>query len=229
MGLVFDIETIGYEFETLSESQQEFLLRYAEQEKDEVKKVEKIEDVKRYLSLYPFTAKIIAIGLLNTETENTVVLFESSESDEWVSDEKKTKYKPLPEVEMIKFFWDCVSKVDTVITFNGRNFDIPFIMLRSALLKIRPTKNLLKNRYDSTSHIDLLEQFTFYGITKKFNLDFYCHAFGIESPKSKGITGMEVKELYKAGRIKDIAIYCGDDVRATYELYKIWKEYLNLS
>lgn len=228
MSLVFDIETVGYEFETLSESQQEFLLRYAEQEKDEIKRSEKIEEAKRYLSLYPFTAKIIAIGMLNTETENIMVLYEGEENEEWESIEKKTKYKSLNEYEMITYFWDCVSKVDTVITFNGRNFDIPFIMLRSALLKIKPTKNLIKSRYDSTTHIDLLEQMTFYGIIKKFNLDFYCYAFGIESPKSKGITGMEVKELYKAKRVKDIAIYCGDDVKATYKLYKIWNEYLNI-
>jgi predicted PolB exonuclease-like 3'-5' exonuclease len=39
---------------------------------------------------------------------------------------------------------------------------------------------------------------------------------------------MEVKELYKAGKVKDIAVYCGEDIRATYELYKIWDEYLNI-
>lgn len=229
MNLVFDIETVGYEFESLSESQQEYLLRYAEQEKDITKREEKIEDAKRYLSLYPFTAKIVAIGMLNTETENVMVLYESNEKDEWISEEKSTRYKPLSENEMLEYFWTCIEKVEKVITFNGRNFDIPFIMLRSAMLKIKPSKNLLKGRFDSTNHIDLLEQFTFYGITRKFNLDFYCHAFGIESPKSKGITGMEVKELYKAGRVKDIAIYCGDDVKATYKLYKIWNEYLNFA
>lgn len=39
---------------------------------------------------------------------------------------------------------------------------------------------------------------------------------------------MEVKELYKAGRIKEIAVYCSEDVKATYELYKIWNAYLNI-
>ncbi len=74
----------------------------------------------------------------------------------------------------------------------------------------------------------MLEQFTYYGLTKKFNLDFYCRAFGVESPKSQGISGMEVKNLYDAGKIKEIAVYCGKDVIATYELYKIWDEYLNI-
>lgn len=228
MNLVFDIETVGVDFETLSESQQEFLLRYTESEKDDRKKKELVEESKRYLSLYPYTAKIIAIGLFNTEKERAIVLYENSENDEWIAEEKITKYKPADETQMLKYFWKYAAQAEKVISFNGRNFDLPFIMIRSAINGIKPTKNFLKNRFDASHHIDLLEQLTFYGLTKKFNLDFYCHAFGIESPKSKGITGMEVKELYRAGRMKDIAIYCHADVKATFELYKIWNEYLNI-
>lgn len=228
MNLVFDIETVGFDFEKLSESQQEYLLRFAELENDFEKRTHAEEDAKRYLSLYPFTAKIVAIALLNTETKNEMILYEGEEKDEYVIEEKNVKYKPMDEEKMIKNFWHYVSKAEKVITFNGRNFDIPFIMVRSAINKIKPSRNFIKNRFDSTSHIDLLEQFTFFGITKKFNLDFYCRAFGIESPKSKGVTGMDVKELYKAGRVDEIAVYCGEDVKATYELYKIWDEYLHL-
>lgn len=228
MNLVFDIETVGVDFETLSESQKEFLLRYTESEKDLIKKEELVDEAKRYISLYPYTAKIVSIGLLNTETEKSLVLYEGCKDEEWSSEEKTIKYKPFDEEEMLKYFWKYISKAEKVISFNGRYFDLPFIMIRSTLKKIKPTKNLMKYRYDPSHHIDLLEQLTFYGLTKKFNLDFYCYAFGIESPKSKGITGMEVKELYKAGRNKDIAIYCGQDVKATFELFKIWNKYLNI-
>ncbi len=228
MKIVFDIETVGFDFDSLSESQQEFLLRYAEKEKDDEIKVERTEEVKRYLSLYPLTAKIAAIGMLNTKTENCFVIYEDVKEEEWTGSEKQVRYKSMTETEMIRNFWHYAEKAGQVITFNGRNFDIPFLMLRSAVLGIKPSKNFMRNRYNTSEHLDLLEQFTFYGSTKKFNLDFYCQAFGIKSPKSNGITGMEVKELYNAGRIKDIAIYCGEDVRATYELYKIWNNYLNI-
>ncbi len=228
MGILFDIETVGFELENLAESQQEFLLRYAEKETDEHLKEQKRIEAERYLSLYPFTAKLISIGLLNTETEGTLVLYSSEKKEDWEAEEKNIRYKSLPETDLLKLFWKYISKTDKVITFNGRNFDIPFLMLRSAMLNIKPSINLIHNRYNITRHIDLLDQFTFYGITRKFNLDFYCHAFGITSPKSKGISGMEVKELYKAGKVKDIAVYCGEDVKATYELYKIWDEYLNI-
>lgn len=228
MNLVLDIETSGFEFESLSESQQEFLLRYAEKESDEIKREEAVEEAKRYLSLYPYTAKVIAIGMLNSKTEKELVLYDGEENGELIVEEKNIKYKPVSEEKMLSEFWLYAAKANKVITFNGRSFDIPFLMLRSALLKIKPSVNFIRNRYDSSAHIDLLEQLTFYGLTKKFNLDFYCRSFGIESPKSKGISGMEVKELYNAGKIKEIAVYCGEDVKATFELYKIWEQYLNV-
>lgn len=228
MNLVFDIETVGCEIEELAESQQEFLLRQAEHETDHVKKELLYSDAKRYLSLYPLTAKVISIGLLDVVSEKVIVLFEEGNDSQWINEETDVTYKPMSEAEMLTKFWIYVSKSTKLISFNGRNFDLPFLMMRSAIHKIKSSKNLLKNRYDISQHIDLLEQFTFYGVTRKFNLDFYCKSFGVDSPKSEGITGMEVKELYKAGRMKEIAIYCGKDIRATFELYKIWDEYLNV-
>jgi len=226
--IVFDIETCSFPFESLTESQQEYLLRSAEKEKTEEDKVEKREEAIRYTSLYPFTASVVAIGIFDVEKEKSFVYYNEEGSEEWSSEEKKIQYKGLSEAEMIKSFWRVADVADQVITFNGRSFDVPFLMLRSALLKIKPSKNFIGNRYDSSKHIDLLEQLTYFGLTRKFNLDFYCRAFGIESPKSKGISGMDVKNLYEAGRVKDIAVYCGDDIYATYQLYKIWNEYLNV-
>jgi hypothetical protein len=73
---------------------------------------------------------------------------------------------------------------------------------------------------------------TFYGVSgregaaRRFNLDFYCKAFGLESPKSHGVTGMDVNHLVKTGRYRDIAEYCLRDVQATVLLFQIWKERL---
>lgn len=226
--IIFDIETCAYPFETLAESQQEYLLRYAEKEFDDKVKSTRIDDAKRFTSLYPFTAKVVAIGIFDVNTEKSYVYYEGEAVEEWQNEEKSIQYKSLSETEMLKSFWRIADLADQFITFNGRNFDIPFLMLRSALHKIRPTRNLIKNRYDSVHHIDLLEQFTYYGIIRKFNMDFYCRAFGIQSPKSKGVSGMDVKNLYEAGKLKEIAVYCGDDIQATFQLYKIWDNYLNI-
>jgi hypothetical protein len=78
----------------------------------------------------------------------------------------------------------------------------------------------------------LAEQFTFYnvsgreGAARKFNLDFYCKAFGIPSPKAMGISGMDVSSLLAEGRHRDIAEYCLRDVVATVDLHKVWEERL---
>ncbi len=227
MEIVFDIETVGCEINQLSESQQEFILRYADKETDEIIREQKQEEAIRLLSLYPLTSKVVSIGMLNTDTENTFVLFEG-DNDEWENEEKTVHYKSAGEAEMLMLFWEYIKKAKRVITFNGRQFDIPFLMTRSAMLKVKPSVNFLKNRYDNSRHIDLLEMFTYHGLVKKFNLDFYCRSFGIESSKAKGVTGMDVKQLYNAGLTKDIAVYCGEDIRATYQLYKCWDEYLNI-
>jgi uncharacterized protein YprB with RNaseH-like and TPR domain len=225
--IIFDIETCCFPFESLSESQQEYLLRYAEKEPTEELRTQKKEDAMRYLSLYPLTAKIIALGIFDIEKEKTFVYYENDSGEEWSSGNKGVQFKGLKEEDILKSFWRIIEVTDQVITFNGKNFDIPFLMTRSAVHKIRPSKNLLSKKYDFPVHIDLLEQFTYFGLIRKFNLDFYCHAFGIDSPKSKGISGMDVKNLYEAGKIKDIAVYCSEDVLAEYRLFKIWNEYLN--
>lgn len=226
--IVFDIETCAVPFDSLSESQQEYILRSAEKEKDENLRSEKSDEAIRMLSLYPFTAKVVAVGIYDVQHERSYVYYETNEPEEWESENRSAKFKGASETEIIESFWRIIGAVDQVITFNGRNFDLPFMMLRSAMLKIKPAKNFLGYRYDITQHIDLLEQLSFFGVFKKFNLDFYCHSFGIASPKSKGVSGMDVKNLYEAGRIKDIALYCADDIVATYQLFKIWEEYLHL-
>jgi len=225
--IVLDIETCAYPFESLSESQQEYLLRYAEKETDPGKKQKQTDQAIRYTSLYPLTAKCVAIGIYDIDKNKSFVYYESKEPEEWSSEDEQVHYKGLTEPEMLKSFWKIVKVTDQIVTFNGRNFDLPFLMMRSAMLKVKPSKNLIKSRYDKKFHIDLLEQFTFYGLTRKFNLDFYCNAFGIKSPKTDEASGMEVKNLYEAGRLRDIATYCSRDIYATYQLYKIWEEYLN--
>ncbi len=223
--IVFDIETAGCNMENLSESQQEYLQREAMKENDEKVREEKLKDAERFLSLYPLTAKVIAIGMFDVQTEHAYVYYENESETEW--NKEGIVFKGFPEPIILERFWNVIEKTDQVITFNGRNFDIPFLMLRSAIHKIKPSKNLLGYRYDTKTHIDLLEQFSFYGVTKKFNLDFYCHTFGVETPKSKEVSGYNVKTLYDEGKIKDIAEYCGRDIKATYLLFKIWNDYLN--
>jgi hypothetical protein len=94
---------------------------------------------------------------------------------------------------------------------------------------MKPTKDLMPNRYAET-HIDLLDQLTFFGASRRrFSLDMWCRTFGIKSPKAEGITGYEVKDLFKAGRHLEIARYCAGDLRATRALLSYWENYIRFS
>ena len=217
--IIFDIETLGYPLESFDEESQTYLTKFADSE-------EKIEEVKRNLALHAPTAQILCIALFNPDSNKGRVFFQSEKSDEYFSSDNSCHYKSGSEEEILKQFWEIIPSYSQFITFNGRGFDCPFLMVRSAMLGVKPTRNLVPYRYDAKIHCDLLEQLTFYQTTRKFNLDFYCKTFGIESPKSKGITGLDMRELYEAKRFRDIAEYCYGDVIATAELYKRWNEYL---
>lgn len=225
--LIFDIETVGYPIESFDEFQQEYLLRFANLEESEEKRQQKAEEAIRYLNLSALTAQVVAIGLYDLNISKGLVLFQSGKKEHYKSENQEFTFHSGDEKYIIQKFWEIASKFDRFITFNGRSFDAPFLLLRSAILRIKPTKNLLFGRFDSKTHCDLLEQFTFYGLTRKYNLDFYCKVFGFESSKRGDVTGYNINEIFYQKRFKEIAEYCSKDLLATKELYLIYKSYLD--
>lgn len=232
--LVFDIETSALQLANFDEVQQEYLLREAEKITDETARATKRADLLRQFNLWPFTAQVVCIGMLNAETQRGKVLFIAEDFEEGTVDDGPVAFMPCAdETELLTTFWDVAKHYDEIVTFNGRGFDVPFLYLRSAVLNVPISKkNWLGYRFATEPHCDLAEQFSFYnvsgreGAARKFNLDFYCKAFGLESPKAHGVTGMDVNTLMAEGKFRDIAEYCLRDVRATVELYRVWKERL---
>ncbi len=219
--VVFDIETLGYPLEQFDEVQQEYLLKFADTDEKREAEIQK-------LSLHALTARIIVIGMLNPDTRAGKVFYHSNVAEQFSSDDGKVEFISGDEKQLLKNFWETIEHYDQIITFNGRSFDCPFIMIRSGILGIKATRNLIPYRYESAKHCDLLEQLTFYGGTRKFNLDFYCKAFGIKSPKSEGITGLDLGPLFQQGKFREIAKYCLGDIQATGELFKRWDEFMNV-
>lgn len=218
--VVFDIETLGVPFDTLDEVQRDYLLKSCDTE-------EKRQAEMQRTSLYPLTAQIIAIGMYNPDSKSGKVFYQADTSEQSFSADRSVEFSSGDEAFVIRSFWDAVQRYDQFVTFNGRGFDCPFIMLRSAILGIPATRNLVPYRYDSQHHFDLLEQLTFYGAVRKFNLDFYCRAFGIRSSKIDGITGADLGPVFREKRFKEIAEYCLRDIIATSELYLKWKTFLS--
>jgi 3'-5' exonuclease len=220
--IIFDIETAGFDFESLEGPVQEYLLKWAETE-------DKKNEVRESLSFYPLTAEIVSIGMLNPDTGKGAVFFQNNGASLPTFEEEGIRYESGDETEVLHKFWDTIKSYSQFITFNGRGFDCPFIMVRSAVHKIKPVRDLLPNRYGDI-HIDLLDQLTFYGAARrKFSLDMWCRSFGIKSPKEDGITGYDVKDLYRSGRGLDIAKYCTGDLKSTAELFFVWENYIKFT
>jgi hypothetical protein len=232
--LIFDIETVGEDFDTLDETTQEVLTRWIKRETESGEDyTAALADIKNGLGFSPLTGQIVAIGIYDGEHEKGAVYFQASpKGGEKNFEEGQCKFEVMTEKEMLTRFWEITEKYETFVTFNGRSFDVPFLMVRSAVHNIRPSKNLLANRYlnyqpGHARHIDLLDQLTFYGATRrKGSLHLWCRAFGIESPKAQGVDGDDVKTLFANGKSADIARYNARDLRATYELYTYYNRFL---
>jgi 3'-5' exonuclease len=233
--LVFDIETSASATETLDAVQLEYLFRDAERLPTEDERALRRQELTRQMSLWPLTARVVCVAMLNLDSQRGQVLYQIGPGETEAAGGEPVRYVPCAdEAAILTAFWRAALRFDRVVTFNGRGFDVPFLYLRSALLDLPISrKDWLGYRFQSEPHCDLAEQLTFYGVSgregaaRRFNLDFYCRAFGIESPKRQGVTGMDVDRLMSEGRYRDIAEYCARDVEATAQLYRVWQQRLS--
>jgi predicted PolB exonuclease-like 3'-5' exonuclease len=236
MPLVFDIETIGEDFEQLDQITLHMLTKRIKKNSLTDKEYQaEIEAVKNDLGFSPLTGEIVAIGMLDSEKEKGCVYFQTGKEVISAFEEMNMKYKPASEKEMLLKFWELANLYKEFVSFNGRGFDVPFLMIRSAINKIKPTKNLISNRYLNSqrfdaNHIDLFDQLTFYGTfrPKGNSLHMWTRAFGIESPKSQGVDGEAVAELFRQKEYIKIAKYNALDIKATAKLYRYWDSYIRM-
>ncbi len=226
--LVIDIETVGTPWEEHDPYVREFLIKGMSDAE--------AEEEKRRGGLSPFRGRIVAIGVINADDGRGAVLYEVPGQDQLITrkDGNRT-FISGTEKAILQQFWSYLSREDRFISFNGRQFDGPFIMIRSAINGVAPKRDLVGPRYQLHPNCDLRDALTFNGTVNtrqiRFNLDFACKAFGITSSKTDSMDGRAVETAYREGRYEEIATYCLDDVRATCELYQklvptilIWNE-----
>lgn len=229
MALVIDIECIGIDWTKLEADYQQYLIERT------VKKGvtdEEAEDATiKELALSPFTGQIVSIALLDSVTKKGAVYYTAEqEVDEEVDG---IRYRTGDEPSILNQFFKVAEKYDTFVTFAGRVYDLPFIMVRSAVNEIRPPIDLMTSRYLSQQrssgifHIDLMDQFSNYGSMMRIGgLHMACKAFGIETPKEEGVDGSQVSNLFAAKEFRTIADYNVRDVLATNELYGKWRQFM---
>jgi DNA polymerase elongation subunit (family B) len=227
--LVFDIETVGKEFKELDEEEQNYLENNLEKNFEGTKKQKQDRT-----GLYPMFGFVVAIGMWNPgsgkgmvyyleDIKNQELKIKNGESEELEKyDNENFQHIPFAgEKSLLEAFWETALKYERYVTYNGSGFDFPFLVFRSGVHRIKVPFET-HGSYDK--FVDLAQRIKVNN--RSIKLEQVCKSFGIDNPKKKGVSGMEVANLFRKGRLKEILEYVGRDVVATSELYRVWKTYL---
>lgn len=213
--MVFDIETVGKKFEELDEVEQDYLLNNLE------KTTEDKEEAKKKTGLYSIFGKVCAIGAFNPGTKKGIVLLIGE--NELTPEKENYNYKIFEtEKELLAEFWKIAKEYELFVTYNGDNFDFPYLIIRSGINRVKVPFEVKK--WGSDKFIDLFNKIK---QNHGFKLEMICKAFGIENPKEEGVHGGDVNELFDKKDFQKIADYVARDAYSTAELYLIWKEYMS--
>ena len=131
--------------------------------------------------------------------------------------------------EIVRQFWEGWERYDrpTLVTFNGRGFDLPLLELACFRYGIpipdwfaedRRSFDQPRNRYNTAVHLDLQELLTNSGASR-FNGGLSLAASLIGKPGKLDVAGHMVQELWEAGRQREIHDYCRADVLDTYFIF----------
>ncbi len=115
----------------------------------------------------------------------------------------------------------------TLVTFNGRGYDLPVLELSAFRYGISlpdwfntnaPAYEQARNRYNKTSHLDLMDLFSNFGATRfAGGLNLLANLIG--KPGKTSIDGSQVQDLYDAGEAAYVNDYCRCDVLDTYFVF----------
>lgn len=108
-----------------------------------------------------------------------------------------------------------------LVTYNGRSFDLPVVVMRSLCHGISLPwyyrDRDIRYRYSEDGHLDLCDWLADHGATRAGKLDAVARLIGL--PGKVGVDGSQVEGLYHAGQLESIQRYCLADVAQTALLF----------
>lgn len=146
----------------------------------------------------------------------------------WVQNDKMTlKSLALPEhneAEILNKFFTSLDRAPTLVSWNGRGFDLPVMTYRALHHGISAGKlfsqsgemkyNNYQNRYHN-KHIDLMMRLAAGSTLQK--LDVVASLCGFAGKQD--ITGYDVLPMVQAGEWQKLTTYCESDVINTWLVY----------
>ena len=212
--LVFDIESVA-DPELVAK------LRYPGESLEPAEAVQRYraELMEKYQSDFiPYTFQIpisVAVGKVGGDfrLQDVVVLDEP-------------QFRPHVITEHFWRGWESYRR-PTLVTFNGRGFDLPLLELAAFRYGLRvpgwfaadvKSFDQPRYRYNTRSHIDLCEMLTNFGSTR-FTGGLNLAANLLGKPGKMGVQGDMVQDMYDQGRLAEINDYCRCDVLDTYFVF----------
>ena len=188
----------------------------------------KITDGKNSFLRQPFQ-KVVAISFLQCD-----IIREQNGTERYVLNEIRSGGNvDSNEEELVKGFFSYMKKQPPrIVSFNGKNFDLPVLKYRAIkygisapyLYKRGDKWNNYNQKYSLDWHCDLIDAFSDFGASARVKMNELCAVFNL--PGKLGIDGSMVCDYYDNGRLAEIRNYCETDVINTYLLYLHYQHHI---
>jgi len=122
------------------------------------------------------------------------------------------------EPEILNGFWAMATQADLFVGHNVLDFDLRFIVQRSTIHRIKPSREIPFARFRSSPVYDTMHEWTKWG-RDGVRLDALAQALDLPSPKD-GMDGSKVYGAFVAGRTNEIYEYCRGDVDTVRHVYR---------
>ena len=128
------------------------------------------------------------------------------------------------EEHIVRKFWTWLEELrGSLVSFNGRRFDLPVLELAALRWGISAPRhfdsdNSARSRNSPENHLDLFDYLTNFGeVGLRGGMDILLKMLGL--PGKGVLNGALVQEYFDAGRFEEIHDYCRADVIQTYFLF----------
>jgi predicted PolB exonuclease-like 3'-5' exonuclease len=130
----------------------------------------------------------------------------------------ESKDEPEILIDFAKFIED---RRPTIVTWNGRGFDMPVIASRclrhGITLRHYYSSRDVRYRFSPEGHLDLMDYIADFGAAKPAKLDIVAKLIGM--PGKVGVAGKDVGPMVHAGKVQEVRNYCLCDVVQTAAIF----------
>ncbi len=178
-------------------------------------------------ALSPLTSALSLLGVYDLERDVGTVYVISNKDLVDGQDDPRWQFKSNSEVVVLEEFWLGTQSYDVFVGFGTRRFDVPFLMHRSIASSVRPSMRLMKqkvlSRQELPYHVDLLDEYSFYGqMSRSLSLIALAKLYQL-SEIDNMLTYDVVAEAAEEEDLESLYKHMIAKLTVTAKLYGIWK------